>query len=58
VTERLDVDGIDLTRAPGMMPFYESAGFRRGTAMAKPRSPVADGAWALAHGVRPPMDVR
>jgi ribosomal protein S18 acetylase RimI-like enzyme len=44
VTERLDVDGIYLTCAPAMIPFYESAGFRRGTAMAKRRSPVADGA--------------
>ncbi len=39
MVERLDVAGIYLSCAPSIIPFYESLGFSRGTAMSRRRKP-------------------
>jgi ribosomal protein S18 acetylase RimI-like enzyme len=41
MTERLNVNGIYLSCAPAMIPFYESAGFKQVAGMTKRRLPVA-----------------
>jgi ribosomal protein S18 acetylase RimI-like enzyme len=42
MTERLSVYGTYLSCAPALIPFYESAGFKRVAGMAKRRLPAAD----------------